>query len=745
VADILTFKAHLHVTIMPGEGVLVISEDASKALHGRAYEKVAPLIDGGRTADDIVDALAGEVDAARVYFVLADLEAKGYLAALTPGTPAGEAAFWHSAGLDPATARDGLDHKRVKVLAVGQARTTPLLAALPTAGVQTTENDAADLWIVVADDYLRPELAAINDAALAAGRPWMLVRANGREQWLGPVFRPGETGCWQCLERPLARNRMIQAFAATKIGAKAPLAAREALPAAFAAACQMAAVAAAQILAGARSGLEGRVLSLDWASFAPGSHVLTRDPACPACGVAPSRAAEPMTLRPSHATFTADGGHRSMAPEKTLKAYQHLVSPITGVVHKLQSMTPDDDIAHVFVAGHNAAGRLTKLADLKRSLRSASAGKGVFENQARVSALCEAIERYSGELSGAEIKVRRAWRDWSAGEAIHPNIVMGFSAAQYEGREAQNAKESRFNHTPEPLPDDLPIDWTPVWSLTKQRQTYLPTQLVYFNAPAAGENPTLYAAGCSNGNASGNTPEEAILQGFFELVERDAVALWWYNRLPRPAVATETFGEPYLRTLTRHYLERYGRECWALDLTTDLGIPVFVALSRVVDAPQEKILFGLGCHLDAKIALQRAFAEMNQLLILAQAGDAGTLDDPETEQWLKTATLANQPYLVADPSKAPVRFEDFPVRHTGDFVRDIDHCRGVVEGLGMEMLVLDQTRPNTGMPVVKVIVPGLRHFWARFGPGRLYDAPVKLGWLETPLTEAQLNPIALFI
>jgi len=61
------------------------------------------------------------------------------------------------------------------------------------------------------------------------------------------------------------------------------------------------------------------------------------------------------------------------------------------------------------------------------------------------------------------------------------------------------------------------------------------------------------------------------------------------------------------------------------------------------------------------------------------------------------------------------------------------------------VLVLDQTRPDVGLSVVKVIVPGMRHFWARFGPGRLYDVPVMMGWVENPLTEDQLNPSHLVI
>jgi ribosomal protein S12 methylthiotransferase accessory factor len=48
------------------------------------------------------------------------------------------------------------------------------------------------------------------------------------------------------------------------------------------------------------------------------------------------------------------------------------------------------------------------------------------------------------------------------------------------------------------------------------------------------------------------------------------------------------------------------------------------------------------------------------------------------------------------------------------------------------------------VPVARVVVPGLRHFWRRLGPGRLYDVPVRLGWLAAPVAEAQLNPLSMF-
>jgi ribosomal protein S12 methylthiotransferase accessory factor len=85
------------------------------------------------------------------------------------------------------------------------------------------------------------------------------------------------------------------------------------------------------------------------------------------------------------------------------------------------------------------------------------------------------------------------------------------------------------------------------------------------------------------------------------------------------------------------------------------------------------------------------------------------------------------------------------VPQTSDLLDDIAIAQGLVESRGMEFLVHDQTRPDIGMPVVKVIVPGLRHFWTRFAPGRLYDVPHQLGRVATPTAEHTMNPIALFI
>lgn len=100
--------------------------------------------------------------------------------------------------------------------------------------------------------------------------------------------------------------------------------------------------------------------------------------------------------------------------------------------------------------------------------------------------------------------------------------------------------------------------------------------------------------------------------------------------------------------------------------------------------------------------------------------------------------------MAPDGTAAAGRREDHPCLYSGDLIEDIGLRRLIVEERGIEVLVLDQTRPDVEMPAAKVIVPGLRHFWARFAPGRLYDVPVEMGWLSKTLAEEEFNPIPVF-
>jgi ribosomal protein S12 methylthiotransferase accessory factor len=286
--------------------------------------------------------------------------------------------------------------------------------------------------------------------------------------------------------------------------------------------------------------------------------------------------------------------------------------------------------------------------------------------------------------------------------------------------------------TPASFDHSARIEWSPVWSLRDERFKYLPTSLLYFfySGPAA-----FHAD--SNGCAAGNTLEEAIVQGFLELVERDSYAIWWYNRLQRAEVDLGQFDDAYVRDLQTQLAET-GRRLWVLDVTSDLGVPTYVAISHWMQNGRENIEFGSGAHFDKRVALLRALTELNQFLSIGLMG--GGTGEKSSLDGYTPLRLRDHPFLTPSGNRMVQPDPGSKVVPLGNTREQVDACVDIAKRADLDFLVLNQTRPDIEVPVVRVIVPGLRHFYLRFAPGRLYDVPVKLGLLDRPLPESELTP-----
>jgi hypothetical protein len=140
--------------------------------------------------------------------------------------------------------------------------------------------------------------------------------------------------------------------------------------------------------------------------------------------------------------------------------------------------------------------------------------------------------------------------------------------------------------------------------------------------------------------------------------------------------------------------------------------------------------------------------ELNQLMpTLMRIEENGNYlgDDPDAARFWREATVGDQPYLLPDPMRPTRRATDYNYAPCGDIRTEVTMIQHRLESLGMEVLVLDQTRPDIGLPVAKVIVPGMRHFWARLAPGRLYDVPLRVGRQSEPTRYEDLNPFPMFL
>jgi len=426
------------------------------------------------------------------------------------------------------------------------------------------------------------------------------------------------------------------------------------------------------------------------------------------------------------------GGYRSVASAATVARFRRHVSPLTGVVSRLERIEADLPLNTNYRAAHHFSGPAETFNELRAGLAGGSFGKGSTAEQSEASALMEAIERYSGIFQGDEIRTSRKFADFASDEAIWPNDVLLFSDQQLQNAQAPAHALADFEASPILFDPTAKIEWSPVWSLRDAKFRYLPTSMLYFFYRGSVSYPA-----DSNGCAAGNTREEAIVQGFLELIERDAYAIWWYNRLQLPEVDLGQFDDSYVRELKKQFAAM-GRQIWVLDATSDLGIPTFVAIAHWLREGRENIEFGSGAHFDPRIALLRALTELNQFLSINLIG--GGSGEKSSLDGTTPLRLKDYPYLT--PNGRPVTQPDLSSKFGGlDTREQVMTCVDLVKRAGHDFLVLDQTRPDIEVPVVRVIVPALRHFYRRFAPGRLYDVPVKLGLREKPLREDELNPV----
>lgn len=732
-SEVLQFRPNFKVEHLDTDVVFLVGENERFVLFGRHNANIAGLIDGQRTVQEILDAARDSIPESETLYTINRLKDKGYLVPVIRDLPLPHAAFWQGIGFDAHTVWKRLSAASVSVLSLCDVSVTPLIKALSRAGLSISEH--ADIQMVLTDDYLRPELVKVNQQALENGKPWCMVKPVGFTLYIGPLFVPGAGPCWECLAHRLRNNRPVEQFVRTyrkndDCFVLPPIS----TDAGYSVACEMAATAASLMLAGQQDThpLRSSLFALNPVTFEAKQHTVVRRPQCPVCGDSRLMAVQgrlPVNLEPVEKNSHRDGGYRRQMPWQTYKKYCHHVSPITGAVTYLEPMIGrNSGLRAVYASGYLVCPKEgvphTNVFDKN------CAGKGTNPDQAKTSALCEAIERVSGIFQGDEAVVRGSMNELGF-DAVHFNDLQNFSDDQFDNRDRLNAQtRDRRQWIPLPFDTQAVIDWTPAWSLSCNRMSYIPLSYCYAQTPP--ESGTIYGTHNPNGAAAGNCVEEAVLQGILELIERDAVAVWWYNKLLRPEIDPEGFHDGYFHALRTDYA-RMGWHLWVLDLTHDLGIPSYAAVAR--HSRDNRFTIGFGCHLDAHLAVQRALTEVNQLF-----DPTGNLQAP----W-DMSGLSNTDFLFPRKESEPLQADTLPRLGGPDLRSDIEFCMKRLSEAGLDLLAVNKTRPDIGLSVVHVIVPGLRHFWPRLGPGRLYTVPHKMDWIKEPLSEKELNPVSLFL
>ncbi|NHV26910.1 TOMM precursor leader peptide-binding protein [Burkholderia sp. D-99] len=738
---VLRFKPHLLVLDAGPETLFVVDEFKRAMLSGAIFVRIAACLRARMTIAEIVTSLAGTFGEWDVLARLDHLVRRGYVRADSPHDDDAARGFFERAGLDGDAACARVVRLRVAVEAFG-ADDAALRRALDTAGIEVVPD--AELTVAITDTHDRDDLAACAARVAARGGALLVVAAGGVQTLIGPLLAGGgalaDAPCIACVRYWIRLNRPVEALLARHHGSDSTRLPPAASRAGAAAAAALVAATVEQIAVNrtASERLQTHIVAQRIDTLAAERHRVLKRPQCPCCGN-PAWMREQAARAPrlaEHAPLArADGGYRTADPQQVFERYAHLISPVSGAIAYLHP-TPK---RHAGLRKVYASGFLVCPAAVPGSNRfdRICSGKGRTDEQARVSALCEALERFSSVYQGDEATLTGSMASLLADPAcdavpIHVNDLQQFSERQFDARDAINAltRDVRKQVPPRFTTRDV-IDWTPAWSLVTGRRHLVPLSYCYAETPDSAQA----HAACvhnPNGCAAGSSVDEAILQGMLELIERDAVAIWWYNRIARPGIDLASFDDPYFDALVHEYTT-LGWRLWALDITTDLGVPTVAALA---ENPQDgRFSIGFGSHPFGRIAVQRALTEVNQLLdVAAQA----------PHPWDRDKLSATVFLYPANGVRCTTRSTWQPI-DTASLPAALAHCVGRIAAAGIDVLVVDKTRPDIGLSVVQVIAPGLCHFWPRFGARRLYSVPVELGWCAQPCGEPELNPALLFL
>jgi ribosomal protein S12 methylthiotransferase accessory factor len=429
-----------------------------------------------------------------------------------------------------------------------------------------------------------------------------------------------------------------------------------------------------------------------------------------------------------------------------LEAAHALISCRVGLIKSCHELLVEPDDARLFNC-YTRVASTSRYAEGLRDCYQQNGGAALTREAARAAAIGETIERYACSVYNREEMILATWSDLARRnlDALHPSDCPLFASHQY--------LQPDFGL--QPFTEDTLLRWIPSWSVTEGRETWTPAVLTY--TPYHSEPPEVpIAFSVSTGLSCSLVREEAVLNGLYECLERDAVMITWLNRLP--AVRLDPCS---CLALERLYSERFagtGTEYMIFDLTLDLCVPIIFGLAVDREHDQICLASGASANFDVERAATKALVEAAQgrlwLKYMRETGRPFDFDGDFTKirnfedhvrLYGRRDMLPKADFLVGQTRMHPIAKPDETPQGVKARIRKII---ATLKDAGLKVFVSELTPPDVaglGFHVVKLRVPGLQQLYAdnnhrSLGSSRLYQVPVKMGYRSRPATAAELNP-----
>lgn len=432
------------------------------------------------------------------------------------------------------------------------------------------------------------------------------------------------------------------------------------------------------------------------------------DSECPACAVVRPDTAEGAVIALTRRPKPDPDSYRLKAADELDLPVKALANPVAGTLggNALRAYNANSTAP---VTGYF---RVRSRYDLHEMWWSGHANSyGTSETYA----LLEGLERYAGQFPRAKrTEVFDSYANL-APDAMDPS-GLGYHPAFYHGHGLYYA----------PYSPTEPMHWVWGYSLRDRQPRLVPEQLVYYLDRR--EKQRKFVQECSNGCASGSSPEEALLHGMLELVERDAFLLAWHSSARLAEIDPATCRDEKVQFMLDR-VNLLGYDIRLFDTRADLPVPVVTAVAVKRGEGLGQLCFAAGASLDPDDAVRAALCETASYVPGFDERVEASLPELKemTGDYTKVTELSHHALLYGLPEMtkhAQFLFDDPPMRSMADLyadwlavrpthddlTADTEYLAGLIAGLGGDVLAVDQTCPEqeiAGVHTMALVAPAL--------------------------------------
>ena len=377
------------------------------------------------------------------------------------------------------------------------------------------------------------------------------------------------------------------------------------------------------------------------------------------------------------------GTHRVIAPSKTIEINENKLK-VAGIT-RIADITDLDRIGlPIYTAIRPTA---------EDGAVSIYGGKGITKDHAKASAMMEGFERYSAERQDSDETIIASLSEIEEfGEYIDPKSLN--LPKEFEKKDIS----------------DLSLEWSKSIDLISNREYYIPTNAIYHPYISKDDSQSLFKSN-TNGLASGNILEEAILHGIFEIIERDAWSIFELTHKNYAQIDISSIENEIIIDIIEKF-ESEGIKIKLMDFTADIKIPTIAASADDTITKDAGLLtLGMGTHLDPEVAILRALTEVAQSRAtqINGAREDTVRADFAREAGYERMKRINKFYFRDEEEK--IKLSDIENKSTSSITKDIEIVKNELMDNDIDkILYVDLTRPELDVSVVRVIIPEMELF-----------------------------------